>query len=116
MSGTPPTRVVEPIEREPVVLGAFQRRASAMRGDVDLVTRRVSGGPEIVAGRATLHVVVALPRRDALVPCSAAQIRLTTRLDRRSHICETRRPKSNTRAVAVVRPKARPMMAAITIA
>jgi hypothetical protein len=56
------------IERGERVLGAFARRASA-GDDVGLVvTRRLSGGPPVVAPAGTVHLVLALPTPDALVP------------------------------------------------
>lgn len=72
-----PSLTVVEIDREVVVLGAFQRAASAVRlpsdRGVELVRRR-SGGPAVIAGAGTLHVTLALPRPDAFVPCTPAQI------------------------------------------
>src|SRR5687767_6396512 len=59
-----------------LVLGAFQRAASAIRlveGGPPLV-RRHSGGPTIAAGPGTLHLWLSLPRPDALVPCDAPRL------------------------------------------
>jgi hypothetical protein len=71
------------VERPEIVLGAFQRAASALRTDQGrqpgvppgageagggpeplegaIVTRRMSGGPALVAGPGTLHLVLTLP-------------------------------------------------------
>jgi len=67
------------VEREEVVLGAFQRAASALDlGEASArgltVTRRISGGPAVLAGPGTLHLVVALPSPSALVPCDASRL------------------------------------------
>ena len=75
----PPLVAFDPIARESVILGAFQRAASAIRVEEARarglsVTRRASGGPAILAGPGTLRLALSLPRHDALVPCSPPQI------------------------------------------
>jgi lipoate-protein ligase A len=74
-----PAIAVRRVPGERVLLGAFQRAASALRVDEVrarglAIARRRSGGPAIVAGPGSLHVSLSLPRHDALVPCSPAQI------------------------------------------
>jgi hypothetical protein len=56
------------IERGERVLGAFARRASSGDDAGLLVTRRLSGGPPVVAPAGTIHLMLALPTPDALVP------------------------------------------------
>lgn len=67
------------IARGEVVLGAFQRAASALRGEAVLsrgllVTRRLSGGPAVLAAPGSLHVALSLPRPDALTPCEPGRL------------------------------------------
>ncbi|HEU4533048.1 MAG TPA: hypothetical protein VFS00_02985, partial [Polyangiaceae bacterium] len=62
-----------------LVLGAFQRAASAIAlpegaPAPPAVRRRRSGGPALWAGPATLHLVLTLPRPDALVPCDPPRL------------------------------------------
>lgn len=51
-----------------MVLGAFARRASCETHHAAIMTRRLSGGPCVAAPAGTLHLVLALPTPDALVP------------------------------------------------
>jgi hypothetical protein len=64
---------VHVLDREALVLGAFQRGAT-LAADVRPLVRRVSGGPVVAVGRGTLHVVLALATIDALEPCEPRQI------------------------------------------
>ncbi len=74
-----PRLAVLGVGSEELVLGAFQRAASALRPDAVaarglLVTRRASGGPALLAGPGSLHLALSLPRHDALVACAPSQI------------------------------------------
>jgi hypothetical protein len=64
---------VHGLDREALVLGAFQR-ASSVAADPRPMVGRVSGGPVVAVGRGTLHVVLALAKIDALEPCTPRQI------------------------------------------
>jgi hypothetical protein len=64
---------VHALDREALVLGAFQRAASVAPDPRPLVSR-ISGGPLVAVGRGTLHVVLAIAKIDALDPCSPRQI------------------------------------------
>lgn len=71
--------VVQLGEREEVVLGQYQRAASALNVDEVarlglIVTRRASGGPAALFGPGSLHVALSLPRSDALVACTPEQL------------------------------------------
>ena len=65
--------LVHGLDREALVLGAFQR-ASSESPDPRPMVSRVSGGPVVGVGRGTLHVVLALKKIDALEPCTPRQI------------------------------------------
>ncbi len=69
---------VHGLDREALVLGAFQRAssvgASSVSPDARPVVARVSGGPVVAVGRGTLHVVLALAKIDVLEPCTPRQI------------------------------------------
>jgi hypothetical protein len=64
---------VHGLDREALVLGAFQRTAG-LASDARPIVRRVSGGPLVAVGRGTLHVLLALAKIDALEPCTPRQI------------------------------------------
>ncbi|MDB4994411.1 MAG: hypothetical protein JWM74_1843 [Myxococcaceae bacterium] len=64
---------VHGLDREALVLGAFQR-ASSVSADPRPMVGRVSGGPVVAVGRGTLHVVLALRKIDALEACTPRQI------------------------------------------
>jgi len=61
---------------EAIVLGAFQRTSSLGLGAASArpVVRRASGGAAVAIGPGTLHVVLALARPGALVPCDPARL------------------------------------------
>jgi hypothetical protein len=54
-----------------MVLGAFQRRASA---DAGVVVRRGTGGPAVRVGSGTVWMALVLPRVDALTSCDEAHL------------------------------------------
>ncbi|MCU0682578.1 MAG: hypothetical protein MUF34_10055 [Polyangiaceae bacterium] len=59
-----------------LVLGAFQRAASAViqPEGAPALRRRHSGGPTLWAGPGTLHLLLTLPRPDALVACDPPRL------------------------------------------
>lgn len=73
-----PKILVSTLERDELVLGAFQRSASALHLDAlpsgAVVTRRRSGGPAVWASRRTLHLTLVLPAADALTPGDPSRI------------------------------------------
>jgi lipoate-protein ligase A len=79
LGGEGPGLFIAPVTSAEIVLGAYQRAASALRMDQVTaravpVTRRASGGPAVWIGPGTVHVLLALPRPDALVAGNAAQL------------------------------------------
>lgn len=64
---------VATVEDDALVIGEFQRRGDARDRDLP-VLRRGSGGGLVRAARGSIWVQLALPRVDALVPCTADKI------------------------------------------
>ncbi|MFO0658793.1 MAG: hypothetical protein U0165_03020 [Polyangiaceae bacterium] len=74
-----PKILVSELARDEIVLGAYQRAATAIAVDRALsagysITRRCSGGPSVFASRGSLHVVLSLPRADALTDATPSKL------------------------------------------
>ncbi len=61
---------VSRLQEEALVAGAFQRCPADVRARL----QRVSGGVVVETGPGTVHLVLALDRPAALVPCDAARL------------------------------------------
>jgi hypothetical protein len=59
---------------EACVLGAFERGPASRARSDSPVTRRGSGGPTVIVGSGTIHVVLSLSQPGALVACDQARI------------------------------------------
>lgn len=62
--------VLAACEGEAVLLGAHQRKASALREASGVVLRRATGGVAIAAGAGTVYAALLLPEPSAIVPCA----------------------------------------------